>query len=251
MPLTGDIRLEKPRVVICDKEEALASLPRIVRTAGYESTSVQTILVKPNICGMHHPELRLLRAVIEFLKPSCKELVIGETESTMHSPNEMFERLGIDRLVKELGVSLMDLSRDQERKVEIPSPHVLKSLSLPRTVLECDRIINVPGVGTHSGTVLTCALKNLFGLIPERHKYSRLHPLGISEVLADLSKVVSPNLTVVDWGAKVVVGIDPLAVDVVVARGLLMDPRDVRHLLLTARDRGLDLNHFEVSVIRV
>lgn len=236
---------------MCNKEKALISLPRIAEAVGYENTPVETILVKPNVCGMYHPELKLLRAVIQFLKPSCKALTIGETDSTMHSPDEMFRRLGIDKLASELGVSVRDLTRDQDRRVDVPKPHVLKSLSLPRTVLECDRLINVPGVGTHSGTLLTCALKNLFGLIPERHKYSRLHPLGISEVLADLNQVVRPDLTIVDWGAKVAIGVDPLAIDVVVANGLRMNPSDVKHLVLVAQDRGLDLDHLNVDLMEI
>jgi len=237
--------------VLCYKEEALASLSSIAKIAGYDAFPVQTILVKPNVCGMYHPELRLLRAVVEFLMPSCRELVIGETDSTMHTPGEMFERLGITKLASELGVSTKDLSRDPIGVVKVPSPHVLRSLSLPKIALDCDRLINVPGVGRHSEAFLTCALKNLFGLIPERRKYSRLHPLGISEVLADLNQVIRPSLTVVDWGSRVVVGIDSVAVDVVVARGLGMNPSDVRHLRLTAQDRGLDLDHYEVDMVKV
>jgi uncharacterized protein (DUF362 family) len=236
---------------LCSKKEALASLPSIAKIAGYDASPVHTMLVKPNVCGMYHPELRLLRAIVEFLMPSCGEIVIGETDSTMHTPGEMFERLGITRLASELGLSTKDLSRDPVRVVEVPSPHVLRSLSLPKTVLDCDRLINVPGVGRHSEAFLTCALKNLFGLIPERQKYSRLHPLGISEVLADLNQVIRPSLTVVDWGSKVVVGVDPVAVDVVVARGVGMNPRDVKHLRLTAQDRGLDLDHYEVDLREV
>lgn len=243
--------MENRRVALCDKEKALISLPRIAEAVGYEDTPVETALVKPNVCGMHHPELRLMRAVVQFLKPSCKALTIGETDSTMHSPDEMFRRLGIYQLASEFEVSVRDLTRGQESRVDIPKPHILKSLSLPRMVLECDRLVNVPGVGTHSGALLTCALKNLLGLIPEPHKYSRFHPMGISEVLADLSQVVRPDLTVVDWGTRVVVGVDPLAIDVVVARGLGMNPRDVKHLVLVAQDRGLDVDHLDVDLMEI
>ena len=92
----------------------------------------------------------------------------------------------------------VDLSEEEWTKVSVPKPHVLKEVPLPHTVLNSDLLINVPGVGTHSTTRLTCALKNLFGLLPEKRKFSVYHPLGIDEIVADIYQAVKPDLNIVD-----------------------------------------------------
>jgi uncharacterized protein (DUF362 family) len=87
-------------------------------------------------------------------------------------------------------------------------------------------------------------LKNLFGVLPEKRKYDAYHVLGINNVIADVAQVVKPNLNVVDAGEKVVVGVDPLSVDIVACRFINVDPSKVEHLKMVAKDRGENLKDF-------
>ena len=105
-------------------------------------------------------------------------------------------------------------------------------------------LVNLSKAGTHSTTKLTNALKNLFGLLPERRKYSTYHPLGIDNVIADIAQVVKPNLNITDAGFRMIIGKDALAVDVTACRFLGLDPLKVKHLRLVSEDRGEKLENF-------
>ncbi|MFQ6075333.1 MAG: DUF362 domain-containing protein [Candidatus Bathyarchaeia archaeon] len=236
-------------VLSTGKEEAIQCLPELIQLAGYDFTTVRKVLIKPNVCGMYHPESRLVRQIVETIHPYAEAITIGETDSTIHSPEDQFRRLGMDRLADYPNVEVRGLLRDPTVKMRVPSPHAVEEIPLPSTVLDADMLLNVPGLGTHPTTTLTCALKNLFGLIAVKNKYRVLHPMGVSGVIADLYKVLKPNLNIVDAGHRVLVGIDALRVDVVAARLLDLDPYKIKHLILAARDRGLRLEDVRVEVV--
>jgi uncharacterized protein (DUF362 family) len=213
---------------------------------GFNLEKVQLALVKPNICGLYHPSAGLLSSIIEFLLLNAKLVAVGETSSMMHEPMEQFERLGVNVLLRRFNerARTIDLSKDKRVETSVQNPHALKKVNLPKTVLDSDILINVPKVGTHSTTILTCALKNLFGLLPEKHKYSQYHPLGMDNVVADIAQVVKTDLNVVDVGSKVILGTDPLSVDIVACRFLNINPLTVKHLELVSEDRGERLEDF-------
>jgi uncharacterized protein (DUF362 family) len=238
-------------VVVSEKDKAIRELPLLIEQAGFQITPHELVLVKPNVCGMYPPALELLEAVIRYIKPYSKAIIIGETQSAGHSPNERFESLGIKTLAEQLGVAVRDLMEDKAVMKRVPKPHVMKEILFPSTVLKADLLVNCPGLGTHGNTLLTCALKNLFGLIAERRKFSRLHPKGVSRVVADVYKLVKPQLNVVDCGRHVLVGTDALSVDVVACEFQSLSPIKVRHLVLAAQDLGLELSELRIRRIEL
>lgn len=238
-------------VVVSTKEKAIRELPALAKEAGFRLTSHNLVLLKPNVCGMYPPSLDLLRAVIQYVKPYSKTFIIGETPSAMHSPNERFESLGIKRLAEHLEVTTLDLMEDKVVMKRVPKPHAMKEIPLPSTVLKADLLVNCPGLGAHGNTLLTCALKNIFGLIAERHKFSNLHPRGVSEVVADVFQIVKPQLNVVDCGQRVLVGTDALSIDVVACEFRSLSPFRVKHLLLAAQDQGLELKGLCIRRIEI
>jgi uncharacterized protein (DUF362 family) len=233
-------------VFICGLDHAIRNLPDLSSDVGFKLEKIRLALVKPNICGLYHPSGALLSSIIQFLLSNAELVVVGETSSMMHEPMEQFERLGVNALLRHFSERgrTIDLSKDKRVDISIPNPHALKRVDLPETVLDSDVLVNVPRVGTHSTTILTCALKNLFGLLPEKHKYSQYHSLGIDNVIADIAQVVKTDLNVVDVGSRVVLGTDPLSVDIVACRFLDVDPLTVTHLNLVSEDRGERLEDF-------
>lgn len=169
--------------------------------------------------------------------------MIVETDSMGHTPDERFRSLGIWDMLKRFDgrVEAVNLMGDEILEVEVPSPHAVDRLPIPEMVHSCELLVNIPKVGTHSRTMLTCALKNLFGLLAEKRKYSVYHPLGVDKVIADLAKVVRCDLNIVDAGEEVIVGLDPLTVDILACRFAGLDPMRVEHLRLVSQDRGLRL----------
>jgi len=238
-------------VVVSSLNKALHDFPALAEQAGFKAARWHMILLKPNVCGMYPPALALLRAVIQYVTPYAKALVIGETPSAMNDPTERFQSLGITAMARAQGVVTRDLMDDPIIQKRVPKPHTLTRIPLPSTVMDADLLVNCPGVGTHGNTLLTCALKNLFGLIAERHKFSRLHPKGVSEVVADLFQIVKPGLNVVDCGEKVLVGTDALSVDVVACDFVSLSPLKVRHLVLAARDLGFELRGLRIRRIEL
>jgi len=237
------------RVVVSEKEKAIRNLPEAIRLAGYDFTRYRKVLIKPNVCGMYNPEMRLLEKIVDVFHPHAEAIIIGETDSAMHSPETQFRRLGIDKLAKRPKVEVKNLLKDATVRVKVPSPHAMKEIPLPSSIFETDTLVNVPGIGTHSNTRLTCVLKNLFGLVAIRSKYSVLHPLGVSEVIADLSQIVGAGLNVVDAKSKVLVGVDALRVDVVAAKMMGISPTEIRHLRLVSKDRGIELENVRIDVV--
>jgi len=234
------------RVIVCDLSYAMDHLVELSQKLGFKVENVQLMLVKPNICGLYHPSLDLLSSIVEFVLPNAKSVVIGETRSMIHEPKEQFEKLGVTPLLKRFGdrVKAVDLSDDERVEVQVPNPHALEKIALPRTVLDSDILVNVPKVGTHSTTRLTCALKNLFGLLPKKRKYIRYHPLGMDKVIADIAQIVKPDLNILDAGSKAILGLDALAVDVVACKFVDLNPLEVKHLRLVSEDRSEKLEAF-------
>lgn len=231
------------KVVICDKNKALDIFPRMIYEAGFEPKNYDLVLVKPNICGMYHPEIKLIERTLRFFEARAKRIVIGETNSMIHTPEKQFKRLGILDMLKRFkgGVEALNLMKSDIIELEVPSPHAISKLPIPKLVKECDLLVNIPKVGKHSGTLLTCALKNLFGLLAESNKYAVYHSLGVDKVIADLVKIIRCDLNVVDAGEKIIVGLDPLIIDIYACRLVGLDPLRVKHLKLVAGDRNLRL----------
>jgi len=230
-------------VMTCNKGEFPSLFPEILTKVGFEAKEYELILVKPNLCGMYYPDLQLIEHTLKFLEPHARRIVIGETDSMGHTPDEQFRNLGILDLVKRFKgkVEAVNLMKDEILNVEVTSPHAAKHLPIPKLVHSCDLLVNIPKVGTHSRTMLTCALKNLFGLLAERRKYSVYHPLGVDRVIADVAKAVRCDLNVVDAREQVIVGVDPLTVDILACKFVGLDPFSVEHLRLISEDRHLKL----------
>ena len=229
-----------------DLKYAVNTFPDLIHKTKLRLPETKYVLMKPNICGIYHPSMELLSSIIDFLLIKAEIVIIGETQSMMYSPQEQYKRLGVNKLVENFNGRLraVDLSDDDIIEVEVPHPHALDKLQLPETVLKSEILVNVPKIGTHSTTRITGSLKNLFGLLPQKRKYSLYHPLGMDEVIADLAKIVNPNLTVLETKSDILLGFDPLAVDIVACSYVNVDPLKVEHLKLVTMDRNLDLETF-------
>ncbi len=242
-------------VIICDLDNAIMRLPDLINKVGFELAESQLALIKPNICGLYHPSLEILSSTVKFLLFKVESVIIGETRSMIHNPREQFERLGISKVLDPFKkrVKTVDLSDDKCIRTRVPRPHVLGELDIPKTILDSDVLVNIPKVGTHSTTRLTCALKNLFGLLPQKHKYSIYHPLGIGEVIADIAQIIKPDLNIVDAGKKVILGIDALAVDLVSCSFSDVNPSMVKHLRLISEDRDENLEGYlkKIKIIKI
>ncbi len=104
-----------------------------------------------------------------------------------------FKVCGYFDIAKKYAVPLVNLQKD---------PSVLCKGSngeyrICRSILELDRLINIPVLKGHCQTAMTCALKNLKGCIPDSEK-QRFHREDLCQAIADLNEILRSDLILVD-----------------------------------------------------
>lgn len=226
------------------------------------------IAIKPNLVSPSpasygattHPEI--VAGIIEYLKGNgFHNLVIMESSWVGARTVESFEICGYNALSKEYGVPLIDLQKAKSVPVDCAG----MELKICRPATEIDFLINVPVLKGHCQTRITCALKNLKGLIPNSEK-RRFHSLGLHKPIAHLAAGIHQDFIVVDHicgdldfedGGNPVVrngifaGIDPVLMDSLVCQMLHYNIEDVPYVT-QAKKLGAgstDLEHADIRTI--
>ena len=206
------------------------------------------IFIKPNLTTSDSADsgvttdVNVVRAILEKLK-DC-EVVIGEGSGV--NTFEAFRANGYFELSEEFGAKLVDLNKDQIVIKKIPKPIRFKKLPFAKTVLDCEYIIDVAKLKTHSLAGVTLCLKNLFGTVVPRRNRVIVHPF-ISKAICDIAQIAKPQLNIVDGivgnqldevrsnpiSSEIVVGgYDALSADLVACKCMGIDPEEIEHLSL-------------------
>ncbi|OGD19415.1 MAG: hypothetical protein A2Y70_08730, partial [Candidatus Aminicenantes bacterium RBG_13_64_14] len=226
----------------------------------------QRVLLKPNLLIPAPPE----RAITTH--PAVVEAMIGLVREAGGEPfiadspgGPLHNRLGMAALYRQSGMS--DVARrtgvklrSESDAVQVPTPEgaLLKRLDLLKAWREADVVISLPKLKTHNLTLISGALKNLFGLVPGLTKpgyHSKLADVDqFCDMLLDIVACVKPMLTVMDGvlgmegdgpstgGTPRHIGLilasaDPVALDAVMCRVIGVDP-DGLALFRAATRRG-------------
>ncbi len=227
------------------------------------------VLVKPNLlmskgpeCGITtHPEV--VRAVIHILKEINCKIIVGDGPSVwgkyIENVDAVYDITGIRKVCQEEGVELVSFDK---RRMHAKFP-------LTIWLDECDHLISLPKFKTHEFTLLTGAIKNLFGLVSGTYK-TELHknyfePPEFAKILVDIYQEAKPALTIIDGilamegdgpatsGKLRTLGLllggsDCVALDTVMARIMGITNQDVLSTKEAAR-RGLGEN--QLSRIKI
>ncbi len=214
-----------------------------------------------------HPQI--LKALCELINERGASVVIGDSPGGLYTPafvKNVYKASGLNDLEKE---PLITLNQDfSVKEGENPDAVSLKTFSYTGWLDNCDVIINVSKLKTHAMMGMSCAVKNMFGIIPGTTKpeYHMRFPeeMAFANVMVDLNEFFKPSLYIVDGidgmegngptaGEKRHVGVllsskKPYALDMVCAHLIGMELKDVA-TLIAARDRGLGPNDIsEVTV---
>jgi uncharacterized protein (DUF362 family) len=208
-----------------------------------------SVVIKPNLCT-ERPErihtantsLAVLRGVCQVLLERTKCITIVESDGARYPAEAAFENNGVYRLAGELGVKVLNLSKDE--LVEVPDPR-MKGFGLARTWLEADAFITLPVLKTHATTVFTGSLKNQWGCIP-RYDRILLHKF-LHELVSDVNKFRPVTLSLMDGlvgmqgrgpinGYPIDMNVllasrDPVALDATAMRLIGLDPMTSRHVV--------------------
>jgi len=181
------------------EEGTTGILKEAVKDAGLHGK--RTVFMKPN---MSHPgyipgvvtDPALISELVSLLRDEAEEVVVGESNGFNYPCQAAFENTGIETAVKKAGGTVINLSEDKVVKVKFTSNGPLKSLFLPKTVLDADAVVDAALMKTHEFAVYSGAIKNLFGCVPSNRRIY-LHPY-LAEVFYRLYAVFKPQLTVMD-----------------------------------------------------
>ena len=159
-----------------------------------------SVALKPNLVVAASPEsgatthAGVLSGAIEYLRDhGVTDISIIEGSWVGDNTGRAFRTAGYDEVGKRYNVPLYDLKHDKTRRVNSP----LRPMEICCRALDAGYLINLPVLKGHCQTVMTCALKNCKGCLPDKEK-RRFHAEGLMEPIAALAATLKPDLTIVD-----------------------------------------------------
>lgn len=156
--------------------------------------------IKPNLVSPSeasygattHPEI--VAGIIEYLhEEGFSNLIMLEGSWVGDKTEDSVIACGYDKLVEKYGVPFVDMQTDDYVEKDCAGTTLL----LCKTPVELDFLINVPVMKGHCQTKITCALKNMKGLIPNKEK-RHFHAMGLHKPIAHLNKGILQDFVVVD-----------------------------------------------------
>ena len=158
------------------------------------------IALKPNLVTDNSPEsgatthAELLEGAIQYLQERGFRHITIMEGSWVGSRTESSMRVcGYDRVCKKYGVPFVDLKHDTSTEYDAQGMRI-KVCDL---AMHTDFMINMPVLKGHGQTIVTCALKNNKGVIPDSEK-RRFHTLGLHKPIAHLNTVCRNDYILVD-----------------------------------------------------
>jgi len=160
----------------------------------------QRIGIKPNLVApvpasegaTTHPEV--VEGLIIYLQEhGFKNLTIMEGSWVGDRTEEAFDVCGYRELADRYGVRLKDAQKEPARTVDCDG----MELHICECALNVDFMINVPVMKGHCQTHVTCALKNMKGLLPNKEK-RRFHAEGLHRPIAHLAKGIRQDFILAD-----------------------------------------------------
>lgn len=158
------------------------------------------IAIKPNLVvagpadlgATTHPAV--VAGIIEYLHENgFNNIVIMESAWCGESTDDAFVVTGFNNLCKEYNVPFIDIKKTTSHKADCGG----MELEITDAINDIDFLINVPVLKGHCQVRMTCAIKNLKGLIPDGEK-RRFHTLGINKPVGHLASGIKQDFIIVD-----------------------------------------------------
>lgn len=215
------------------------------------------ILLKPNLVetavGQPHINTNpaLVTAAAEtFRQLDAADVFVGEAQGHRRDSDLVLEESGMGAAMDAARLDFVDLNHDDVAAVKNRSHRTtLEKLQLPKTLLGADWVVTMPKLKTHHWAGVTCAMKNLFGVMPGvAYGWPKniFHAEGIAKSIIDITAAVRPKLSIVDGivgmegdgpimgtpkhAGCVIVGRNATAVDATATRVMGLNPYGVAYL---------------------
>lgn len=181
------------------KEMAIQILER-AGVADLIGSRDKSVALKPNLVVAAHPSgggtthSELLAGTIEYLQDhGFHKISIMEGSWVGDNTQSAFSAAGYREISRRYDVPLIDLQKDTYHKYDAKG----MKINVCDKAKAVDFLINMPVLKGHCQTIVTCALKNYKGIIPNVEK-RKFHTMGLHKPIAHLSTVVPKGFTLVD-----------------------------------------------------
>jgi uncharacterized protein (DUF362 family) len=226
------------------------------------------IVIKPNLSAETEDKAPhsnsdpiIIDALLDILKEVTNEIVIVESNGLRYEADLAFKVTGLESISNKYNVPFVNLTNHQDKSINHRIFNKYKT-KFSNILLDADVVINIPVIKTHALTVLTGAVKNLWGCVPQydrilMHKY-------LDRLLADLVDIVKPQINIMDGilcsegrgptsGTPrrldlLLVSRDAVALDATTMRLIGFDPFTSRPLVLAAKNNYGKINKEDIII---
>ena len=239
--------------------DVAAGLAEVVSALGGLASIIkpgQTVLLKPNLLNPRAPETAVTthpevvrQMILLCVQAGAGRIWVGDSPAGLHAERELFTRTG---MLDAVAGTPAELKSWQTKQCPLNCGDDV--LAVPEWYPEVDVVISLAKLKTHSLTTLTCALKNVYGII-SGHAKAQFHakypsPRLMCAFLVRVFATLKPHLTIADAvvameghgpaiGHPVPVGVflgsrDAVALDAVACTALRISPASVTMIRLAA-----------------
>ena len=195
--------MEKEELLLIHGTEYKEMTREILYAAGLEAqigARDKKIGIKPNLVAPSeaflgattHPEI--VAGIIEYLQEAgFQNIIMLEGSWVGDKTRESMKVCGYEKLSEMYKVPFKDMQADPGELTECGG----MELEICREAKSLDFLINVPVMKGHCQTKITCALKNMKGLLPNREK-RHFHAMGLHKPIAHLAVGLHQDFILVD-----------------------------------------------------
>lgn len=151
------------------------------------------VFIKLNLVGPFEKEKGItthpvfLKAVIKYVKKYTNNITVGDNPAVRDQIFTM-KKTGIYDVIEEEKVKILD--QKNIKTITYSNYKVYNKFDITSEMVDCDVLINLPKLKTHSLAYMTCAQKNFFGTIYGLNKSAwhvkASNPLEFGEAINDL-----------------------------------------------------------------
>jgi len=203
-------RKQRSNVYLAWAEDYDSVLPAMTEAVKQLSPQIKgkSIFLKINLVD-YRPDIpvftnpAVVDAAIRVLQDAGASTIrVGDGPALARDTEEFARLSGMLDVCKKHALEFVDLNIDDLQKVENPLKFTgISEFLLPKSVMSSDMVISMPKLKTHHWALMTCSMKNMFGVIPGR-KYgwpkNILHVRGIHRSIVDIVAAVKPGFAIVD-----------------------------------------------------
>jgi uncharacterized protein (DUF362 family)/Pyruvate/2-oxoacid:ferredoxin oxidoreductase delta subunit len=195
----NDYTLDNIRAAVKKSYAHLGGLERFVKKD-------QKVLIKPNLLSAKDPSRAItthpaiVQAVVEEVQKIGAVPILGDSPGGVERGiKRVWENTQMSLVAGSTGTKLVAFENEGVYEKRTNDD---KSYFIAKPVVDCDVIISLPKLKTHTLTLMTCAVKNMFGSIPGFRK-SEYHrdapkPKDFAKVVVDIYSLTRPHINLVD-----------------------------------------------------